>query len=124
MKCGHPCEMYPECYCVPDLEEYYADVEREEDEYSRCGGCGATGGECNCEIDQEESWLELGICCWDPRYDGPKDHCACKEATEEQYKSLSKKDKFLIWFRAKRFNITKAIEGIFRGPYNQNELPF
>ncbi len=47
----------------------------EEYHNSDCQNCGMDEMDCNCSED---------VCCYDPRYTGPEDYCACTEYAKQQ----------------------------------------
>ena len=73
---------------------------------------------------EEESWFDLGVCCWDPRYDGPPNFCACKAESEERYRSLPWYSKIELWVRNYSWELKRWVKDIFRAKKDKNELPF
>jgi hypothetical protein len=70
-----------------------------------CEWCGEDEFDCYCGTD---------YCCYDPRYTGPKDYCACKEHAENEYNELSVKEKFNIWISNKKYNVMIFVKSFFK----------
>lgn len=76
------------------------------------------------EPEPEPTWYELGVCCWDPRYDGPKGHCACKAEAEEYERAATLRYNFLTWLKRVQFRVQKSINRLFEKHYSKEDLPF
>lgn len=75
-----------------------------------CNTCHELNSECTCEHNDdffEDEWDD-DYCCFDPRYTGPKDYCACAEHAKEEYSKLSIFNKISLWFSNKWHNYKVA----------------
>jgi len=70
----------------------------------------------------EDSDNPLEFCCFDPRYEGDPNFCACREAALEEYKSLTLWQKVCLFVSSKWHFIKSKFET--RKCYNCNKTSF
>lgn len=105
--CGHPCNDYPYCACIPDIEKYLEEVEEEDaffTQYSRtCQDCGGeiteSSSSCVCDI-------ELGECCLCGKDTGDDDVHYCEACCKEYDASyIAPKGKIKRFFQNRLYDL-------------------